>query len=85
MTTEMETRQRKLGGRDAAPTMVASSRFDEKEVEDDQGKWEKGYLAGPGVGGRRGLPPKQRIAGWVSLAQRPRGLGSKLTERRKAS
>jgi dolichyl-phosphate-mannose-protein mannosyltransferase len=35
---------------------------------DDQGKWMKGYGAGPGVGGRRGLPPRQRLTGWVSLS-----------------
>lgn len=35
-------------------------------AEDDQGKWMKGYGAGPGVGGRRGLPPRQRLTGWVS-------------------
>ena len=34
-------------------------------IEDDQGKWAKGYGAGPGSGGRRGLPPKRRIDGWV--------------------
>jgi dolichyl-phosphate-mannose-protein mannosyltransferase len=41
---------------------------EEKEpmIEDDQGKWAKGHGAGPGVGGRRGLPPKKRIEGWVS-------------------
>ena len=32
---------------------------------DDQGKWAKGHGPGPGVGGRRGLPPKQRVDGWV--------------------
>lgn len=77
-TSDMETRQRKTAagrnpvgaGADAAaqPLMGDYARFDEKEVEveDDQGKWEKGYMAGPGIGGRRGLPPKQRIPGWVS-------------------
>lgn len=41
---------------------------DEKRglVDDDQGKWgSKGHGAGPGYGGRRGLPPKQRLDGWV--------------------
>lgn len=33
-------------------------------VEDDQGKWMKGYGAGPGEGGRRGLRPRQRLTGW---------------------
>jgi dolichyl-phosphate-mannose-protein mannosyltransferase len=36
-------------------------------IEDDQGKWEKGHGPGPGVGGRRGLPPRRRVEGWVSL------------------
>lgn len=53
--------------------MELKRRFDEKQpvhleqpvVDDDQGKWEKGYGAGPGIGGRRGLPPRQRIPGWV--------------------
>ncbi|KAL1405495.1 Dolichyl-phosphate-mannose--protein mannosyltransferase 2 [Vanrija albida] len=30
---------------------------------DDQGKWDKGHGAGPGVGGKRGLPPRQRVEG----------------------
>lgn len=40
---------------------------DEKQVlfDDAQGKWDKGHGAGPGVGGRRGLPPRQRVEGWV--------------------
>jgi len=37
-----------------------------EEILDDQGKWEKGHGAGPGIGGRRGLPPRQRTGGWVS-------------------
>lgn len=53
--------------------MELKRRFEEKQpvhleepvVDDDQGKWGKGYGAGPGIGGRRGLPPKQRIPGWV--------------------
>ena len=41
--------------------------FEEKtELLDDQGKWAKGHGAGPGIGGRRGLPPRQRVGGWVS-------------------
>jgi dolichyl-phosphate-mannose-protein mannosyltransferase len=32
----------------------------------DSGKWEKGFGIGPGYGGRRGLPPRQkRTPGWV--------------------
>jgi dolichyl-phosphate-mannose-protein mannosyltransferase len=34
----------------------------------DSGKWGKGFGVGPGYGGKRGLPPRQkRIPGWVSL------------------
>lgn len=34
----------------------------------DSGKWGKGYGVGPGYGGKRGLPPRQkRIPGWVGL------------------
>jgi dolichyl-phosphate-mannose-protein mannosyltransferase len=61
--------------------METRRRYGEKEVldglsndektglinDDDSGKWAKGYGPGPGVGGRRGLPPRQRIAGWVSV------------------
>lgn len=37
-------------------------------LDDDSGKYGKGFGLGPGVGGRRGLPPRQRrIPGWVSL------------------
>ena len=36
-------------------------------IHDDQGKWDsKGHGAGPGFGGRRGLPPRQRLEGWVN-------------------
>ncbi|AAW45848.1 hypothetical protein CNBJ1540 [Cryptococcus deneoformans B-3501A] len=57
--------------------MELKRRFDEKQpvhleqpvVDDDQGKWEKGYGAGPGIGGRRGLPPRQRIPGWKGIVQ----------------
>lgn len=50
---------------------AAAGKYGEKgellfDVDDDQGKWMKGYGAGPGVGGRRGLPPRQRLTGWVS-------------------
>nr|ODN93643.1 dolichyl-phosphate-mannose-protein mannosyltransferase [Cryptococcus depauperatus CBS 7855] len=43
---------------------VSSGTQPEKEEVDDQGKWAKGHGAGPGVGGKRGLPPRQRIPGW---------------------
>lgn len=33
---------------------------------DAAGKWDKPHGAGPGIGGRRGLPPRQRLVGWVS-------------------
>lgn len=36
--------------------------------DDDSGKWAKGHGAGPGFGGRRGLPPRQRVEGWVCCA-----------------
>lgn len=36
--------------------------------DDDSGKWAKGHGAGPGFGGRRGLPPRQRVEGWVRRA-----------------
>lgn len=36
--------------------------------EDVSGKWGKPHGAGPGVGGRRGLPPRQRLSGWVSIS-----------------
>ena len=37
-------------------------------MDDDSGKYGKGFGIGPGYGGRRGLPPRQRrIPGWVSL------------------
>lgn len=37
--------------------------------EDVAGKWGKPHGAGPGVGGRRGLPPRQRLVGWVSCCE----------------
>ncbi|ODN79524.1 hypothetical protein L202_03485 [Cryptococcus amylolentus CBS 6039] len=40
----------------------------ELSLDDDSGKWAKGHGAGPGFGGRRGLPPKQRIPGWKGFA-----------------
>ena len=57
---DMETRRR-YGDRE-----VVSEISEKAELLDDQGKWAKGHGAGPGVGGRRGLPPKQRVEGWVS-------------------
>jgi dolichyl-phosphate-mannose-protein mannosyltransferase len=45
--------------------------MEEKELiqdDGDSGKWGKGYGVGPGYGGRRRLPPRQkRIPGWVGL------------------
>lgn len=36
----------------------------------DSGKWGKGFGEGPGYGGKRGLPPRQkRVPGWVSLLE----------------
>ena len=45
---------------------VAQSVEEKTELLDDQGKWGKGHGVGPGAGGRRGLPPRQRVGGWVS-------------------
>ncbi len=56
----METRRR-YGDKEGSGDVL-----EEKELLDDQGKWGKGHGAGPGVGGRRGLPPRQRLGGWVS-------------------
>ena len=74
--------------------MEARRRYGEKEqladmregeekaglIDDDQGKWGKGHGAGPGLGGRRGLPPKQRIAGWVGFSRSE--IAHELTNRR---
>ncbi len=60
----METRRRHGEKED-----VLAKEEDEKRglIHDDQGKWDsKGHGPGPGLGGKRGLPPKQRISGWVS-------------------
>jgi dolichyl-phosphate-mannose-protein mannosyltransferase len=73
---EMETRRRA----NAAPI----TGYGEKEVtmglglgekqplqmvdDGDSGKWGKGFGEGPGYGGKRGLPMRQkRVPGWVSL------------------
>jgi hypothetical protein len=74
---EMETRRRA----NAIPT---TGIYGEKEVtmglglgekqplqvvdDGDSGKWGKGFGEGPGYGGKRGLPMRQkRVPGWVSL------------------
>jgi hypothetical protein len=62
----METRQRRAQAQAQYGEKEGDVTVSETDVLDDQGKWQKGHLAGPGVGGRRGLPPKQRIPGWVS-------------------
>jgi dolichyl-phosphate-mannose-protein mannosyltransferase len=64
-TFDMEARRR-YGEKEE----LAARRHGEEKaglIEDDQGKWAKGHGAGPGSGGRRGLQPKQRIEGWVSV------------------
>ncbi|WRT64632.1 uncharacterized protein IL334_001565 [Kwoniella shivajii] len=61
---EMETRRRFVE-KQFNPT--EGSTEEKVELLDDQGKWEKGHGAGPGVGGRRGLPPRQRIGGWRGI------------------
>ena len=58
---DMETRRR-YGDKEV---VIESS--EKAELLDDQGKWAKGHGAGPGVGGKRGLPAKQRVGGWVSV------------------
>lgn len=79
---EMETRRRA----NAAPTAGV---YGEKEVDmglglgekqplqvvddGDSGKWGKGFGEGPGYGGKRGLPPRQkRVPGWVSAVSQGR-------------
>jgi len=59
---DMEARKR-YGGKEANQMADVEEKT---ELLDDQGKWAKGHGAGPGVGGRRGLPPRQRVGGWVS-------------------
>lgn len=59
---DMEARRR-FGEKE---DVVAASITEKEELlDDDQGKWMKGHGPGPGVGGRRGLPPRQRLTGWV--------------------
>jgi dolichyl-phosphate-mannose-protein mannosyltransferase len=71
---EMETRRR--------TNIPSATGYGEKEVDmglgekellqqvvddGDSGKWGKGFGEGPGYGGKRGLPPRQkRVPGWVS-------------------
>ncbi|WVF69639.1 hypothetical protein IAT40_004418 [Kwoniella sp. CBS 6097] len=59
----METRRR-FGEKES---ILAEREGEKTELLDDQGKWEKGHGAGPGIGGRRGLPPRQRIGGWRGI------------------
>lgn len=64
---EMEARRRYGEKEEVVAGQSSAARpEEEKELLDDQGKWMKGYGPGPGIGGRRGLPPRQRIPGWVS-------------------
>jgi dolichyl-phosphate-mannose-protein mannosyltransferase len=78
---EMETRRRTnvnpssngaYGEKESVMSMapgLGMGTGEEKELmqdDGDSGKWGKGYGVGPGHGGRRGLPPRQkRIPGWV--------------------
>jgi dolichyl-phosphate-mannose-protein mannosyltransferase len=62
----MEARQRRLRQQYDEKEVDMASVAGEREVLDDQGKWAKGHFAGPGIGGKRGLPPRQRMPGWVS-------------------
>jgi len=59
----MDTELDKASGLDSAASEKAKF---VPLTPDDQGKWDKGHGAGPGIGGRRGLPPRQRVDGWVS-------------------
>ena len=69
MVDENEARRR-YGEKESAGAVS-----EKEDLLDDQGKWAKGHGAGPGFGGRRGLPPRQRLTGWVSLSK-GRGLRS---------
>jgi hypothetical protein len=65
----METRRR-FGDKElvgARSVGEKDSILGKRDELDDQGKWEKGHGAGPGLGGRRGLVSRQRIGGWVSV------------------
>ncbi|KAK8847542.1 hypothetical protein IAR55_005400 [Kwoniella newhampshirensis] len=64
---DMETRRR-FGEKEAALAEKEGEKAGLMNIDlDDQGKWAKGHGAGPGVGGRRGLPPRQRIGGWKGV------------------
>ncbi|KAL7419324.1 Dolichyl-phosphate-mannose--protein mannosyltransferase 2 [Cryptotrichosporon argae] len=52
-----------------ADKKVTHAEDEKEELLDDQGKWGKAQGAGPGLGGRRGLPPKQRLPGWRGMYQ----------------
>lgn len=51
---------------EALPLFSMDAEKEQLLQQDDSGKWDKGHGAGPGIGGRRGLPPRQRLEGWVS-------------------
>lgn len=69
---EMEPRRRNVGYGEKEDSLAAADGMEKKELlfsadDDDSGKWGKGYGAGPGYGGKRGLAPRsRRIPGWVS-------------------
>lgn len=77
----METRRRTnlnangaMGGYGEKESVMGMGMEEKELIQDDgdSGKWGKGYGVGPGYGGRRGLPPRQkRIPGWVGLIARP--------------
>jgi len=70
----METRRRanatpSYGEKEVNMGLGEKELLQHQQVVDDgdSGKWGKGYGEGPGLGGRRGLPPRQKRApGWVS-------------------
>ena len=70
----METRRRanatpSYGEKEVNMGLGEKELLQQQQVVDDgdSGKWGKGYGEGPGLGGRRGLPPRQKRApGWVS-------------------